>query len=79
MHWPLRNVIHRPSYLAMVDYYGTLKKKTQMMSYLFWLATPDLYPHNKALDILLHRANTILVRRYFLLLVNCLTTNHMII
>jgi hypothetical protein len=82
MRWPLLNAIHRLSYLAMVDYHGTLKKKTRRMNCLFWLAIHDLCRHNEALDIPPHLANTILVRLYFLLLVmlvNFLNTNRMIV
>ena len=77
MHLLLLNVTHRPC-PAMV-YYGTLKKMTQTMNSLFWLAIRDLYQYNEVLEILLHRANTILVLLYFLLLVNFLNTNHTIL
>ena len=77
MHLLLLNVIHRPSCLAMVDYYGILKKMIQTMNFLFWLAIHDLYHHNEVLEIPLHRANTTLVLLYFLLLVNFLNINHM--
>jgi hypothetical protein len=76
MHLLLLNVIHRQSCPAMVDYYGILRKMIQTMNSLFWLATRDLYHHNEALEILLHRANITLVPLYFLLLVN---TNPMIL
>ena len=79
MHLPLLNVIHRPSCPAMVDCYGTLRKMIQTMNYLFWPAIRDLYHHNEALEILLHCANTTLVPLYFLLLVNFLNTNRMIV
>lgn len=79
MHLPLLSVIHRLSYPAMVVYYGTLKKKIQTTSYLFWLATHDLYRHNEGLEILPHRVNTILARPYFLLLDNFLNTNRMML
>ena len=79
MHLLLLNVIHRPSCPAMVEYYGILRKMIQTMNSPFWLAIRDSYHHNEALDILLRRANTTLVPFYFLLLVNFLITNRMII
>ena len=66
---PLLNVIRRLSCLAMVDYYGTLKKKIQTMSYLFWLATHDLCQHS-ALEILRRHVNIIPALLCFLPLVN---------
>ena len=79
MHLLLPNAIHRPSCPAMVDYYGMLRKMIQTMNSLFWLAIRDLYHHNEALEILLLRANTTLVPLYFLLLVNFLNTNRMML
>ncbi len=80
MRFPLLNAIHRPSYPAMVYYHGILKKKTQTMNYLFWLAIHDLCRHNEALDIPPHLANTIPVHLNFLLdmLDNFLNTNRKI-
>ena len=79
LHLLLLNVILRLSCPAMVDYYGTLRKMIQMMNSLFWPAIRDLCHHNGALEILLLRVNTTLVPLYFLLLVNFLNTNRMII
>ena len=49
------------------------------MNSLFWLAIRDLYHHNEALEILLHRAITTLVLLYFLLLVNFLNINRVML